>query len=60
MAQFHRKEVETFWKWSRLGFSWNPHSTRKQCEECDYNCRWLHQAKKHQESHTTSRGKCST
>ena len=58
MAQFPRKEVETFWKWSRLGFSWDPHVTQKKCDDCKFTCRWLHQAQAHQKIHTTKDWKC--
>ena len=49
--QFHRKEVETYWKWSRLGFSWNPFVSHKHCEHCKFKCYTMKDAKEHSKTH---------
>ena len=55
--QYPKKEVETFWKWSRLGFTWNKFVDNTQCDSCSYSCKSLGQARNHQKIHTTSLNK---
>lgn len=51
--QFPKSEVETYWKWARLGFTWNKFVDNTQCDKCSYSCKSLGQARKHQKIHTT-------
>ena len=49
--QFHKKEVETYWKWNRLGFNWNVMIEHKHCQKCKFKCYKLKDAREHQKTH---------
>lgn len=50
-GQFHRKEVEMFWNWNRLGFTWHKFLTEQKCEKCDFTYKTIRTAKQHSKIH---------
>jgi len=53
--QFPRTEVETYWKWARLGFTWVRFVEHKHCNDCKFKCYTLKDAREHQKTHEVER-----
>jgi len=49
--QPHRKNIEKYWKYSRLNFEWNLVNGIAQCNECSFNCKSVSRARNHKKSH---------
>lgn len=49
--QFPKAEVETYWKWARLGFTWYVHDDFRYCNDCKFRCKTLKDAKEHHKIH---------